>query len=142
MKIGSQLRQFPVQVPVEPGHVPAVRQSVVDEQGHRQRYSAVFLGEFSPGEPGIAVVPADAGVLDLGVGQPGQAGDEEVVQGIAGLLQFVLFQGRLLLPLPLLEKVLIGQRAAVHQAVDVHAVGPHGGVGGLAAVILDDLAVL
>ena len=30
---------------------------------------------------------------------------------------------------------------AVHQTVDIHAVGPHGGVGRLAAVILDHLAV-
>ena len=73
------------------GNVQPVGESMVDVEGHRDLDPTVLLPVLAPGDPGMAVPRHTAGKLDLHVGEPGDAGDEEVVQDVSPFRQDALF---------------------------------------------------
>ena len=127
----------------EAGNVQTVRQGVVDIEGHGDLDAAILIPVLAPGDPGMAVPRHAAWELDLHVGEPGDAGDEEVVQDVAVLRQDALLDGGGLVGLALgAERAEIGNAAVhVHVHVDVGAIRFDGGVGGLAEVILHHRAI-
>lgn len=80
-------------------------------------------------------------MLQLGVVEPRQTGHEEKAARITVLGERAPLQHLPLAALTQGDESIIGQ-VALHRAVDVHAVGLHGGVGGWAPVELHHCAVL